>query len=81
MKKFLRTLYVCIMVFQGIPAQAQQPEVAWALSFGGSGNDRANSIATDAEGNCIVVGRYQSAELSVGTFTLTKCKEDRKSVV
>ena len=80
MKKFLRTLYVCIMVFQGIPAQAQQPEVAWALSFGGSGNDRANSIATDAEGNCIVVGRYQSAELSVGTFTLTKCKDDSPDV-
>jgi hypothetical protein len=57
-------------------AYSQTPEVKWAKAIGGSGNDRANSIITDNEGNIILVGRFQSTLLQVDDIKLTKNKTD-----
>ncbi|MEO8148938.1 MAG: T9SS type A sorting domain-containing protein [Bacteroidia bacterium] len=45
--------------------------VLWALSAGGSGDDKASAVATDASGNIYVTGYYYSPAITFGTYTLT----------
>lgn len=44
--------------------------VLWAKSYGGSGNDKAMSIATNDKGNIFLAGHFTSSSLSFGTTTL-----------
>ncbi len=62
-------LFVYVFVCLGGLA-AQAPVWAWAVQAGGSELDRANSIATDADGNIYVAGSFMGAS-SFGSFTLT----------
>jgi hypothetical protein len=43
----------------------------WAFKIGGSGNDVANSIDVDAQGNCYVIGNFQSTSINIGGNTFT----------
>lgn len=45
--------------------------VIWAEGTGGSGDDRAYSVATDASGNCFMAGCFKSPSVSFDTFNLT----------
>lgn len=44
--------------------------VLWAKAQGGTSFDNGNSIATDASGNILVTGYFQSGTISFGTTTL-----------
>ena len=59
---------------------AQSPKVEWAKAIGGVGNERANSVETDINGNIILVGRFQSTTISIDEITLTKNTEDKAEV-
>ena len=59
---------------------AQTPKVEWTKAIGGIGNERANSVETDFNGNIILVGRFQSPTISIDGITLTKCTEDTADV-
>ena len=45
--------------------------VLWATSAGGNDQDRAFSVAVDADGNCYVAGSFKSPSITFGTTTLT----------
>src|SRR5262245_14658923 len=45
--------------------------VLWAKSMGGAGYDECACIITDANSNIILIGRYSSPTISLGTTTLT----------
>ncbi len=46
---------------------AQAPIWEWAKSAGGPGDETANSVTTDAAGNVIVAGEFNSLNISIGT--------------
>ena len=45
--------------------------VIWAKSAGGTGDDRAFGVATDANGNVLITGAFTSPTITFGTTTLT----------
>jgi hypothetical protein len=45
--------------------------VLWAKSAGGTSVDVANSVCTDASGNVLITGYFQSPTITFGTTTLT----------
>jgi hypothetical protein len=45
--------------------------VLWAKSAGGMDSDKANSVATDANGNAYIAGTFQDNSITFGTFTLS----------
>jgi hypothetical protein len=45
--------------------------VLWGQSFGGTSNDIALGVATDASGNIFLTGSFVSPAITFGTFTLT----------
>ncbi|MCX6258132.1 MAG: T9SS type A sorting domain-containing protein [Bacteroidia bacterium] len=45
--------------------------ILWARTAGGTGADEASSVATDASGNIIVAGWFQSPSIIFGADTLT----------
>lgn len=48
----------------------------WAKNFGDGGNTAASSVAVDASGNIFIAGYYNSATLTMGTFTLNTYGND-----
>ena len=50
---------------------AQEPELVWAKSFGGSHNESQNDRAVDKQGNFYVIGGFMSEEIDFGSFILT----------
>jgi hypothetical protein len=54
-----------------IKSSARSPNYLWALGAGASGSDWGTSVATDANGNSIVTGEFESSTLTFGTTTLT----------
>lgn len=59
---------------------AQSLKVEWSKAIGGLGNERANSIETDNDGNIVLVGRFQSPSITVDNITLTKNTADNADV-
>ena len=58
----------------GIGASREAPEgmvATWGASFGGSSNDRINSVASTSDGGYIVGGSFGSNTIQVGNETLT----------
>lgn len=45
--------------------------VIWATNFSGGGNDAANNITSDPQGNCYITGHFYSSVLSIGSLSLT----------
>ncbi|TAE58366.1 MAG: T9SS C-terminal target domain-containing protein [Bacteroidetes bacterium] len=45
-------------------------DVLWAAKAGGNSDDRARSVATDAQGNSYLAGYYTSASAAFGTVSL-----------
>ncbi|MGZ3920829.1 MAG: SBBP repeat-containing protein [Bacteroidia bacterium] len=45
--------------------------VVWAKSIGGTASDAGNSIYTDAGGNSLITGGFESTSMALGTTTLT----------
>lgn len=45
--------------------------VLWAKSAGGIADDRGYGVTTDATGNVLVTGYFQSPTITFGTYTLT----------
>jgi hypothetical protein len=70
--KLLTIPVICFSLF----VQAQKPRVEWVKSIGGKGNDRANTITADREGNSIVAGRFQSPTIRIDNLLLTKSISD-----
>jgi hypothetical protein len=69
MKKiFLLTL---LFTFNFTYLLAQMPSWLWSITNGGTGSDRAYSIAIDNSANIIVTGWYTSNTLTIGSHTLT----------
>ena len=47
-------------------------EVEWARSVGGTSSDYINSVATTSDGEYIIGGYFNSAEIQAGDYTLTR---------
>lgn len=71
-----KTFLNCLLVIFIHQLFAKTPEVEWTKSIGGNGNERANAIATDPDGNSIVVGRFQSQSITSDGQTLIKSTTD-----
>lgn len=69
-------LTVLLSIGIAVAANAQAPEIEWTKTIGGIGNERANSVATDEQGNLLVVGRFQSKILASDGITLVKNAKD-----
>ena len=50
---------------------AQAPNWLWAKSAGGTGDDKAYSVAVGASGNNYIVGTFESSTITFGSYTLT----------
>lgn len=55
--------------------------VIWARRMGGTNDDRARSIAVDAQHNCYVTGRFVSTNFSIGGITLTNYSPNGNSSI
>jgi len=50
--------------------QCQNPQWHWAKGFGGDYVDKANELATDADGNVYMAGEFYSSSITFGSTTL-----------
>jgi hypothetical protein len=62
---------ICFFVFLCNLSYAQIPNWQWAKSFGGTGEDYAVSVATDASGNSYMTGYFNSPTITFGATILT----------
>lgn len=69
--KKLFTLILTSYIGLNFITNAQTPNWQWAKSAGGNGYDNAGSIATDANGNLLVTGSFNSSSITFGSTTLT----------
>jgi len=75
----IKLLTITILLVSNL-LNAQMPKIEWARVIGGTGNERANSIETDAEGNIILAGRFQSSSIVSGNLTLKKNASDNENI-
>jgi len=62
-------------------AQAEQPIVQWAKSFGGIYLDKPTSTAFDSKGNSYVIGNFLSPTITIGTDTFINGNLSRMFIV
>lgn len=67
MKKIYSLFFICLCLTKISFAQA--PNYAWGKSSSGSSAEDSRSVTTDASGNIIVTGFFQSATINFGTTT------------
>ncbi len=65
-KKSILLLFSTVVVFS-----TNSQNVHWVNTFGKSGNDRANKIACDANGNVYMAGTFTGSNVAFGSFTLS----------
>lgn len=65
-----KTCITILMHFMFQLIHAQSPGFIDAKAWGGRGDDRANTIATDAQGNVVIAGRFRSAVIPYGKRNL-----------
>ena len=58
--RYLIFLIIIYSVYPGLNLSAQNPDIAWVKKVGGSGEDAANAITTDAAGNIYVTGKFKA---------------------
>ncbi|MFN8323548.1 MAG: choice-of-anchor Q domain-containing protein [Chitinophagales bacterium] len=71
LNKSIFILLLAILFFSQI-SFAQAPNFNWANRAGGTDNDYAASITSDASGNVYVTGYYANTTITFGTITLTR---------
>ena len=71
MKKIILSSIIALLILSGVNANAQALNWQWAKSAGGTTLDAGYSISTDAGGNVLVTGLFQSSSISFGSTTLT----------
>jgi len=64
------TIANLVLLLIAVCAFAQAPDWQWASQAGGSGNDHSKGIALDENGNCYVVGYFDST-MTFDTYSLT----------
>lgn len=62
-KRMKNLVFTLLAVFAAMIGRAQDPQTDWAKRIGGTGDDRANSVTTDAKGNVIIAGRFRSSSI------------------
>ena len=75
-----KQLLIIVFAIIGLSANAQAPNWAWAKRAGGTTNDIAYSVATDAMGNVYATGFFSSPTLNVGTLNLTNANSGNNDV-
>lgn len=75
----INVLTLAVICFTAI-INAQTPKVEWVKAIGGIGNERANSVETDMNGNIILVGRFQSPTITIDGLALSKNTDDNADV-
>jgi hypothetical protein len=70
-KQILHFVAISSLCFFSIISNAQAPSWLWAKTAGGTNNDEAYAVATDASGNAYVAGYFDSPTITFGTTTLT----------
>ncbi len=70
MKNKLHCTLVCVLLRLAQNIDAQTPDWLWAISAGGTGDNRTESISIDASGNILVAGRFSSPSIAFGATTL-----------
>ena len=68
MKK-LRLILIVLLI--GGTCCAQSPEWLWAKRAGGMADDKGYSVSTDAGGNVVATGEFNTPSITFGTTTLT----------
>ncbi|MCZ2357553.1 MAG: T9SS type A sorting domain-containing protein [Bacteroidia bacterium] len=69
MRKYILIVFFTIILSR---SYSQNLDYLWAQKAGGNFTDAGNSIATDLNGNVIVVGTFMSDSISFGSITLAK---------
>ena len=69
--KLTLSIILFSLFFSFEKGRAQAPSWQWAKSAGGTFDDVGHSISTDASGNVLVTGFFQSPSITLGTTTLT----------
>lgn len=61
---------VTILTLTPLFLSSQTPHWLWAKGFGGDYVDKANALATDADGNVYMAGEFYSSSITLGSTTL-----------
>lgn len=76
MKK-IQLLLLCIA---NLNSFAQSPNWQWAKSVGGTYNNEAKSVTTDATGNVYVAGIFKNTSITFGSTTLTNTTTNKEDI-
>ncbi len=64
-------LFVCTMLFSGLPATAQTLQWGWAKAINGGGNETIARIAADSRNGIYTLGYFNSSTITTGSISLS----------
>lgn len=70
MRIFLRSVSLFFLLLSSLVAQSQTMDWGWSRSYGSTGNESINCIATDSKNGIYATSRF-SGDLQVGTYNFT----------